>query len=109
MARKDVNLTVQMDAKTVFIGDICYALDDEIYHEKWGKGLNWEDGEIRTHGNGNCGPVCAVVGSTAYGDGCYKGSDGIEYGVDAGVIGVVNLAYRRRDEDHSDALFLRTS
>ena len=102
MARKDVNLTVQMDAKTVFIGDICYALDDEIYQEKWGKGLNWEDGEIRIGGNGNCGPVCAVVGSTAYGDGCYKGSDGIEYAVDAGVIGVTSLTYRRRDEDHSD-------
>ncbi len=102
MARKDVNLTVQMDAKTVFIGDICYALDDEIYQEKWGEGLKWADGEIRTGGNGNCGPVCAVVGSTAYGDGCYKGSDGIEYGVDAGNIGVTSLAYRRRDEDHSD-------
>lgn len=102
MARKDVNLTVTMDAKTVFIGDICYALDDEIYQEKWGEGLKWADGEIRTGGNGNCGPVCAVVGSTAYGDGCYKGSDGIEYAVDAGNIGVTSLAYRRRDEDHSD-------
>lgn len=102
MARKDVNLTVQMDARTVFIGDICYALDDEIYQEKWGEGLKWADGEIRVHGNGNCGPVCAVVGSTAYGDGCYKGSDGIEYAVDAGNIGVTSLAYRRRDEDHSD-------
>lgn len=88
MARKDVNITVTMNTNTIFIGDICYALDNEIYQEKWGKGLNWADGEIRAED----GSVCAVVGSTAYGDGCYEGSDGTEFCVDAGVIGVTDIA-----------------
>lgn len=98
MARKNVNTTVTMDTDAVFIGDICYALDEEIYHKKWGEGLNWADGKIQAEGNGDQGPVCAVVGSTATGDGCYKGSDGTVFGVDAGVIGVTNLKYLRDDE-----------
>lgn len=99
MARKNVNITVTMDTDAVFIGDICYALDEEIYHKKWGEGLNWADGKIQVEGNGEQGPVCAVVGSTATGDGCYKGSDGTVFGVDAGVIGVTNLKYLRDDEN----------
>lgn len=99
MSKVDLNLTVQMKANSVFIGDICYALDKEIYHKKWGDGLNWADGKIQAEGNGDQGPVCAVVGSTAYGDGSFTGSDGIEYGVDAGVIGVTNLTYCADDED----------
>lgn len=107
MARKDVNITVTMETDAVFIGDIWYALDKGIYHEKWGEGLGWADGEIRAEGNGDRGPVCAVVGSTAFGDGCFAGSDGTEFGVDAGVIGVTNLRYRRRDEDCDDASLAR--
>lgn len=98
MARKNVNITVTMDTDTVFVGDICYALDEEIYHKKWGESLNWADGKIQAEGNGDQGPVCAVVGSTATGDGCYEGSDGTVFGVDAGVIGVTNLKYLRDDE-----------
>lgn len=99
MTRKDVNVTVTMNTNTVFIGDICYALDEEIYHKKWGDCLNWADGKIQAEGNGDSGPVCAVVGSTATGDGCYEGSDGTVFGVDAGVIGVTNLKYLRDDEN----------
>lgn len=99
MARKNVNITVTMETDTVFIGDICYALDEGIYHEKWGECLGWADGEIRAEGNSDIGPVCAVVGSTATGDGCYEGSDGTVFGVDAGVIGVTNLKYLRNDEN----------
>lgn len=99
MSKVDLNLTVQMKANSVFIGDICYALDKEIYHKKWGDGLSWADGKIQAEGNGDIGPVCAVVGSTAYGDGSFTGSDGIEYGVDAGVIGVTNLTYCEDGED----------
>lgn len=97
MSKVDLNLTVQMKADSVFIGDICYALADDIYSTVWIKQLYGKDGEIRTEGTS--GPICAVVGSTAYGDGSFTGSDGIEYGVDAGVIGVTNLAYCRDDED----------
>jgi len=68
---------------TYFIGDICYALDENIYDYIWGKKYEYENGEFKV------GKSKFVVASTAYGDGCYEGTDGCEYGVDAGVIGIV--------------------
>jgi len=68
---------------TYFIGDICYALNEKIYDDIWGKKHGYRDGCFEVEKSS------FVVARTAYGDGCYKGSDGVEYGVDAGVIGIV--------------------
>ena len=92
--REDIDEIVEMNANKVFIGDICYALDEDIYRKVWGEELGYEDGIVSSGDE-----IYAVVGGTAYGDGSYKGSDGIEYGVDAGVIGVTNLTYMDKDED----------
>ena len=69
--------------KGFYVGDICYVLDDPIYHGIWGDKHDFEDGLIETEfGN-------FAVASTAYGDGEYYDEYGHSYGVDAGVLGIV--------------------
>ena len=55
-------------SKTSFyLGDLCYALKDEIYDDVWGKQYKYADGSFEVPGTGL---KFAVVG-TAYGDGEY--------------------------------------
>lgn len=72
----------------IFIGDICYALDDEIYDNVWCDELGCKDGLIKVENK-----VVAAVGGTAHGDGLYYSADEREFPVDAGVIGIVDLNY----------------
>lgn len=71
--------------KGFYIGDICYALADEIYSGIWGR-WGYCDGKYSTPD----GFAFAVAG-TAHGDGEYVDQKGRLYGVDAGVIGLVPL------------------
>lgn len=87
---KEVNLNVKWNTHKVFVGDICYALDDDLYQRVWGDKLDFKDGEIENY---------AVVAGTEYGDGCYEG-DEASYGVDAGVIGVTDIEHYM-DSGHS--------
>ena len=87
---KEVNLQVKWNTHKVFVGDICYALDRDIYHSVWGDTMDYEDGAIKN---------CAVVAGTEYGDGCYEG-DEASYSVDAGVIGVTDIEHYM-DSKHS--------
>ena len=73
----------QFGPGTYFIGDICYALKEDEYYEIWGNQNNYEDGSYDGF----------AVAGTAYGDGVYTGTDGVDYGVDAGVIGVVEKSH----------------
>jgi hypothetical protein len=68
-----------------YLSDTCYALPDPDYKEIWGKKFNYNGGIYRR----SDGAIFATY-HTAYGDGCYKGSNGEEYGVDAGVIGITS-------------------
>lgn len=94
---KEIDEMFDIEADKLFVGDICYALKDDIYRSVWGDKLGYEDGLIRI--NGKDGEICAVVGGTAYGDGSYKGTDGTEFGVDAGVIGVTSSKYFDKEVD----------
>lgn len=76
-----------------YVGDICYAMRDDLYHDFWGGKLGFRSG---IHTIPEIGFAFAVDG-TAYGDGSYIGSDGFDYGVDAGVIGVVPLELAAED------------
>ena len=87
---KEVNLQVKWNTHKVFVGDICYALDRDIYHSVWGDAMDYEDGIIKNY---------AVVAGTEYGDGCYEGNEA-SYSVDAGVIGVTDLEHYM-DPKHS--------
>ena len=75
-----------------YIGDPCYVVRDG----SWAKlikdtgcfgleidGKNWDDGKFTYRGK-----PCFAMG-TAYGDGCYSDNQGGEYGVDAGLIGIL--------------------
>ena len=70
-----------------YVGDLCYALSDEVYDKVWGNTYGFEDGAYK---DPTTGLEFAMVG-TAYGDGYYSGTDGQDYPVDAGIIGVCAL------------------
>jgi len=72
-----------LPAGSYYIGDICYALDDEMYDNVFG-GTGYSSG-LYTSALGQF-----LVSNTYAGDGTYTGSDDVEYGVDAGVIGIVS-------------------
>ena len=82
------NKSFKINVKNGFyIGDLCYALNKKIYDEVWG-GNNYEDGRYT---DPETKAEFAMVG-TAYGDGEYESSDSITFPVDAGIIGVADLA-----------------
>jgi len=66
-----------------YIGDIAYALKEEFYFGVWAKN-KFKNGTVREPSSGR---YFAVAGTG--GDGTFKGSNGYEYGVDAGNIGLV--------------------
>ena len=83
-------------AGNYWIGDICYAIKDSKWKgmikstgcfglEMNSKVKNWNDGCFTYNGE-----KCFVDG-TAYGDGCYLDNHAKEYGVDAGLIGIMPL------------------
>ena len=76
-------VTAEFGPGKYYIGDICYALKRNVYDKIWGDKYDYKDGEFEVEG------AKFVVGRTKHGDGTFLGSDGVIYGVDAGVIGVV--------------------
>ena len=82
------NKSFKINVKNGFyIGDLCYALNKKVYDEVWG-GNNYEDGQYT---DPETKAEFAMVG-TAFGDGEYDSSDGVAFPVDAGIIGVADLA-----------------
>lgn len=71
-----------------YIGDVCYALDDDTYHNQWGKNYNYATGTYVFSVNGK--QHALTLAYTKYGDGMYV--DDISqhvYYVDSGTIGIV--------------------
>ena len=83
------NKSFKINVKNGFyIGDLCYALDKDIYDNIWG-GNNYEDGQ---YVDPKTKAEFAMVG-TAYGDGDYESSEaGVNFPVDAGIIGIADLS-----------------
>ena len=83
------NKSFKINVKNGFyIGDLCYALNEKVYDEVWG-GNNYEEGQYT---DPETKAEFAMVG-TAYGDGEYESSEeGLYFPVDAGIIGVADLA-----------------
>ena len=104
------NKSFKINVKNGFyIGDLCYALNKKIYDEVWG-GNNYEDGRYT---DPETKAEFAMVG-TAFGDGEYDSSDGVAFPVDAGIIGVADLAICDGDTslgkvvpDYSGAVLIR--
>jgi len=76
-------------SKKYYVGDLCYVLDDTTYEDLFGQvqGDSLVTGKFVTVKDGRK----FFLGSTAYGDGGYLGSDGQEYCVDSGTIGIAAL------------------
>jgi len=84
--------TYVLPAGTYYIGDICYVLADELYENVFG-GTGYECG----HYTSDQGQF--LVDGTYAGDGSYRGSDGFEYAVDAGIIGIVSQTLLSKETD----------
>lgn len=67
----------------LYVGDLCYVLDDSVYYGIWGK-ANYKNG---SYVDSTTGLEFAMV-NTCYGDGDYYDNDGYGYSVDAGIIGI---------------------
>lgn len=97
-APDDVEHVATLPAGDYYVGDPCYVLDDDQF-DQWVPGL-------RRSGRHHVGLVdgSTVVGiSTAYGDGSYRGSDGFDYDVDSGMLGLVPVAVGGRGEGAAQA------
>lgn len=84
-----INLTsesITVPAGTYYVGDPCYTAGQDDY--AWQKWCNTvpDNGEVLA-ATYNGFPVIGL--HTAHGDGTFYDADGFEYGVDAGMIGVV--------------------
>ena len=86
----------------LYIGDLCYALKDDVYYGVWGGKGNFKDGAYKADN----GLEFAMVG-TAYGDGCYLGSDGCDYPVDAGIIGICDSKLAKKEGASNLGRFVR--
>ena len=74
-------------ANLVYVGDLCYCLNDAVYQEA----IKLADYEGKFDSTVSGMHVEGAFVSTQYGDGSYIGSDSREYAVDAGIIGIVNI------------------
>ena len=91
-----MNVSVKIRSDIGFyIGDICYVLDDRLYYGVWRDQNEFADGTLKDPDTG----LEVAVAGTAHGDGCYLGSDGAEFPVDAGVIGLVPLELVSREKE----------
>jgi len=81
-------MTQRLPAGKYYIGDPCYVFSDETWDILCDKHLDsMSTGEIFEH-NGQQ----LWSHGTAYGDGVYSDQNGTEYGVDAGLLGIVPIA-----------------
>lgn len=76
------------------LGDPCYAVPEDKWMELL-ESCNYFENPIGTfsqYTRGDTHNHYIVAFSTRWGDGCYRGTDGNSYPVDAGLIGLVPLA-----------------
>ncbi len=76
-------------AGSYYIGDLCYALGEDVYDKVFGD-VGGYDAGLYTNKNNRF--AFFLVANTAWGDGLYRGSDYKEFAVDAGIIGITPLS-----------------
>jgi hypothetical protein len=67
-----------------YIGDLCYVLGEDVYETIFGGLGGYDSGLYKEKGS----EKFFLVDNTAHGDGLYYATDGKEFGVDAGIIGI---------------------
>lgn len=83
---KTVEVTVRMPPGEYYVSDPCYCFNDDTW-PKIGELTNWWEDEEKPVFEYK-GKACLAF-STAHGDGCFTDNQGREYGVDAGMIGLI--------------------
>lgn len=100
-SRGEVSFSGGFLANMVYVGDLCYCLNYDVYQEAI-ELANYE-GKFDSTASGM--HVEGAFVSTQYGDGDYIGSDGKEYAVDAGIIGIVNITSAAATEGEDFKIF----
>jgi hypothetical protein len=75
----------KFEAGRYYIGDLCYVVEDKDWMPLL-KETNYLEGENIKYKNRSI-----FSARTAYGDGVYKDNFGHEYGVDAGILGIMPM------------------
>ena len=83
---KEVSKTTLPPGK-YYIGDLCYALDDRLYDHVFGS--DYRSGLFYQKNNPK---HVFMLNDTGIGDGSFKGTDGYEYSVDAGILGIASFS-----------------
>jgi len=78
---------VEVPAGSYILGDPCYVVPDSEWMELL-ESCNYFGNPIGTFSRGTDNYYIVAFG-TRWGDGCYRGTDGNSYPVDAGLIGLV--------------------
>lgn len=86
-SRGEVSFSGGFAANIVYVGDLCYCLNDAVYQDA----IELADPEGKFDSIASGMHVEGAFVSTDHGDGDYEGSDGRNYSVDAGIIGIVNI------------------
>ena len=77
---------------TYYVGDLCYALDEDLYRGVFGK-KGYASGLYQNEED------FFLVSGTAFGDGEYVDTLGRTYAVDAGIIGICPIALAKKGTD----------
>ncbi len=77
-------MSVEFKAGRYYVGDLCYVINDEHWDEL-GEKTNWFQDSDSFEFKGKT----VFIAGTAYGDGTYSDNCGLDYSVDAGVIGCI--------------------
>lgn len=88
---KKENFSFELPAGTYYIGDLCYALSDDVYDKIFG-GTGYSAGIYKERSTGHT----FALAHTAWGDGEFEGSDGKKFAVDAGIIGICSIALKKK-------------
>lgn len=100
-SRGNISFSGGFLANMVYVGDLCYCLNYDVYQDAI-ELANYE-GKFDSTASGM--HVEGAFVSTQYGDGDYIGSDGKEYAVDAGIIGIVNITNASATEGEDFKIF----
>ena len=100
-SRGEISFNGGFLANIVYVGDLCYCLNYDVYQEAI-ELANYE-GKFDSTASGM--HVEGAFVSTQYGDGNYIGSDGKEYAVDAGIIGIVDITSAAATEGEDFKVF----
>lgn len=78
-----------------YIGDLCYALSDDLYDTVFGRLGGYDAGMYAKKDSTDF----FFLNHTDHGDGMYAGSDCKDFAVDAGIIGICPVSLLTKDGD----------